>query len=158
MSATVLNNITQLVFTYSKLTMETPEYGVRLNRSSVIRDYEKDLNFHDWQKQSPVFCKKGVLRNFVKFTGKHLSQSLFFNKVAAATLLKKRLWLRCFPPNFYEISKNTFFIQHLWCLLRDWIIFYHDPFHDKVKKLKENTIRFISSKLQSCEMYPSWIC
>ena len=88
--------------------METPEYGVRLNRSSVIRDYEKDLNFHDWQKQSPVFCKKGVLRNFVKFTEKHLSQSLFFNKVAAATLLKKRLWLRCFPLNFYEISKNTF--------------------------------------------------
>ena len=29
-----------------------------------------------------VFCKKGVLRNFVKFTGKHLCQSLFFNKVA----------------------------------------------------------------------------
>ena len=41
-----------------------------------------------------VFCKKGVLRNFTKFTGKHLCQSLFFNKVAglwAATLLKKRL-------------------------------------------------------------------
>ena len=29
-----------------------------------------------------VFCKKGVLRNFAKFTGKHLRQSLFFNKVA----------------------------------------------------------------------------
>ena len=29
-----------------------------------------------------VFCKKGVLRNFTKFTGKHLWQSLFFNKVA----------------------------------------------------------------------------
>ena len=28
-----------------------------------------------------VFCKKGVLRNFAKFTGKHLCQSLFFNKV-----------------------------------------------------------------------------
>ena len=26
--------------------------------------------------------KKGVLRNFTKFTGKHLCQSLFFNKVA----------------------------------------------------------------------------
>ena len=25
---------------------------------------------------------KGVLRNFTKFTGKHLCQSLFFNKVA----------------------------------------------------------------------------
>ena len=29
-----------------------------------------------------VFYKKGVLRNFTKFTGKHLRQSLFFNKVA----------------------------------------------------------------------------
>ena len=29
-----------------------------------------------------VFCKQCVLRNFAKFTGKHLHQSLFFNKVA----------------------------------------------------------------------------
>ena len=29
-----------------------------------------------------VFCKKGVLRNFEKFTRKHLCQSLYFNKVA----------------------------------------------------------------------------
>ena len=28
-----------------------------------------------------VFCKKGVLRNFAKFTGKNLCQSLFLNKV-----------------------------------------------------------------------------
>ena len=26
-----------------------------------------------------VFCEKGVLRNFAKFTGKHLCQSLFYN-------------------------------------------------------------------------------
>ena len=38
--------------------------------------------------------KKDVLRNFTKFTGKPLCQSLFFNKVAGlrpATLFKKRL-------------------------------------------------------------------
>ena len=29
-----------------------------------------------------VFRKKSVLRNFTKFTGKYLCQSLFFNKVA----------------------------------------------------------------------------
>ena len=29
-----------------------------------------------------VFCRKGVLRNFAKFTGKHLCQTLFSNKVA----------------------------------------------------------------------------
>ena len=27
--------------------------------------------------------KKGVLRNFTKFTGKHLCQSVFFNKVVS---------------------------------------------------------------------------
>ena len=57
--------------------------------------------------------QKGALRNFTKFTGKHLCQSVFFNKVAGlgpATLLKKRLLHRC---EFCEISKNTFFIKHL---------------------------------------------
>ena len=28
------------------------------------------------------YVRKGVLRNFAKFTGKHQCQSLFFNKVA----------------------------------------------------------------------------
>ena len=58
-----------------------------------------------------VFYKKGVLRNFAKFTGKHLCQSLFFNKVAGmrtATLLKKRLWHRCFPLNFAKFLKKPF--------------------------------------------------
>ena len=30
-----------------------------------------------------VFCKKGVLKNFAKFTGKHLHRRHFLNKVAA---------------------------------------------------------------------------
>ena len=33
-----------------------------------------------------VFCKKVVLRTFTKFTGKHLHQSLFINKVAVPSL------------------------------------------------------------------------
>ena len=46
------------------------------------------------QQQSPrgvLFCKKGALGNFIKFTGKHLCQSLFFNKVAA---LRLQLYLK----------------------------------------------------------------
>ena len=57
--------------------------------------------------------KEGVLRNFTKFTGKHLCQSLFFNKVAdlrprPSTLLNKRLWHRCFPVNFVKFLRTPF--------------------------------------------------
>ena len=38
----------------------------------------------DRSRLSEVSCKKGVLRNFAKFTGKQLCQGLFFNKVAQA--------------------------------------------------------------------------
>ena len=61
-----------------------------------------------------MLCKKGVLRNFVKFTGKHLCQSLLFNKVAGprpATLLKKETLAQVLSYGFYEISKNTFFYR-----------------------------------------------
>ena len=54
--------------------------------------------------------KKGVLRNFTKFRGKHVCQSFFFNEVAglsSATVLKKRLWRRCFPVNFAKFLQNT---------------------------------------------------
>ena len=62
------------------------------------------------QERPPeVFNKKGVFRNFLKFTGKHLRQSLFFNKVVdlrPVTLLKKRLWHRCFPVNFAKFLRT----------------------------------------------------
>ena len=68
-----------------------------------------------------VFCKKDILTNFAKFTGKHLCQSLFFNKVVdlrSATLLKKRLGNRCFPVNFAKVLRTPFFTEHLrWLLL-----------------------------------------
>ena len=50
-----------------------------------------------------MFFKKCVLKDFAKFTGKQLYQSLFFNKVAdliLLTLLKRRLRHRYFPKNF----------------------------------------------------------
>ena len=46
-----------------------------------------------------VFCRKGVLRNFEKFTGKHLCRGLLFNKVAGlktVTLLKKETLVQVF--------------------------------------------------------------
>ena len=80
---------------------------------------------HKYQKQSSeVSCKKGVLRNFATFTGKHLCQSHFFSKVAGpglrpATLLKKRLRHSCFPVNFVKFLRAPLFTEYfLWLLLK----------------------------------------
>ena len=57
--------------------------------------------FSDDRSSPPeVFCKKGVLRNFVKFTGKHLCQSLFFNNT--------------------KFLRTSFFIEHLRRLILWW--------------------------------------
>ena len=53
--------------------------------------------------------KKGVLKNFTKFTGKHLCQSLFFNSNFIKGILAQVL-----SCAFCEIFKNTFFTGHLW--------------------------------------------
>ena len=81
-----------------------------------------------------MFCEKGVLRNSGKFTGKHLCQSLIFNKVRpeAWNFIKKRL-AQVFSCEFCKICKNTFFTEHLratasavshWCYHR-----YHRQFY-----------------------------
>ena len=53
--------------------------------------------------------KKSLLKNFAKFTGKHLCQNPFLNKFAVlrpATLLKKRLWHSCFPVHFAKFLRT----------------------------------------------------
>ena len=52
-----------------------------------------------------VFCEKGVLRNFAKFTGKHLCQSHRRN------FIKKETLAQVFSCESCEISKNTFFYR-----------------------------------------------
>ena len=65
--------------------------------------------------------KKGLLKNFSKFTEKHLCQSLFFNKDAGAAdnFIKKETLAQVFSCEFCKIFKNTFFIEHLRWLLLD---------------------------------------
>ena len=60
------------------------------------------------QKQSPrgFSAKKGVLKNFMKFTGKHLCQSLSLDKVAC--LMPVNYLKRDFPSAqvfFYKFGK-----------------------------------------------------
>ena len=64
---------------------------------------------------SEVFWKKGVLRNFAKFTGKHLCQF-------PATLLKKRLLHRCFLVTFVKFPRTPFLTEELWWLLLEIIL------------------------------------
>ena len=67
--------------------------------------------------------KKDILRKFTKFTGKHLRQSLFFNKVAgtACNFIKKRPWHRCFPVNFAKFLRTAFSQDTCgWLLLYFW--------------------------------------
>ena len=51
-----------------------------------------------------VFYKTSDFEKFAKFLGKHLCQSLFFNKETPAQM---------FSCEFGEIFKNTSFIEHL---------------------------------------------
>ena len=58
-----------------------------------------------------ALSKKGVLKNFAKFTRKYLCQGLFFNNV---NFIKKETLAQLLSCKFCEISKNTCFTEHLW--------------------------------------------
>ena len=61
--------------------------------------------------QNTEAASEGFLKNFTKFIGKRLCQSLFFNKVAGlrpANLLKKRLRHKCFSVNFVKFLRTDF--------------------------------------------------
>ena len=77
-----------------------------ITRKNWICDYYH-INWMNSKKSSSrpeVFCKKSVLKNFTKFTEEHLRP---------ATLLKKRLWYRCFPLSLAKFLRIPFFIKHL---------------------------------------------
>ena len=87
--------------------------------------------------------KKGFLRSFAKFTGKHLRQSLFFNKVAVLRPASERLHLlkenSVIMTMKRKIStRNRMFGREIWDKLPEWI--------SKFSKLRE---RFISKIAQN---------
>ena len=104
------------------------------HRNKIIEvSLKKILIFFEQQKQPPeVFCKKGVLRNFVKFTGKHLRQSL---RLQPCNFIKKEALAQVFSCEFYEISKNT--------------VFYRTPLGDCFYKENEPKYVFLKKTLIS---------
>ena len=85
--------------------------GVFLIKTSKFEFIHIQYFFSMVRNKSNHRCSvgEGVLRNFL---GKHLCQSLFFNKVSG--LRKKETLTRAFSCEFSEIFKNTFFTEHLW--------------------------------------------
>ena len=68
----------------------------------------REFRWAAWKKKcSHQKCsvRKGVLRYFSKFTGKHLCQSLFYNKAAGDSGTGVFLWI-------FRNSKNTLFTEH----------------------------------------------
>ena len=78
-----------------------------------------DMDYHTYRSK---FCittgrssnqkcsvRKDVYRNFAKFTGKHLCQSLCRSaRGLSATSFKKRFWHRRFPVNFAKFLRTPF--------------------------------------------------
>ena len=86
-----------------------------------------------------VFCRKDVLKNVAKFRGKHLCQSLFFNKVAG---LRR---------NFTKFLRAPFFTEHRgWLLLDVFVVnlIYLRCSHDICKHL--NWRNYKKSKAVNC--------
>ena len=83
--------------------------------------------------------RKGVLRNFVKFTGKHLCRSVLFNRSEACNFVKKETLGQVFSYEFCEISKNTFFTEHLWATASVFDLSFHSISQNKPLLLKLHT-------------------
>ena len=75
-----------------------------------------NLRFSLWhQNQSPeVICRKGVLKNFAIFIGKHMCRSLFLIKLSTCSIFKNRLPTQVLSFKCGEIFKNTYFEKYLW--------------------------------------------
>ena len=79
---------------------------VKVENSNALIVTVKVWNVQGRSSHQRCSIQKGVLKDFAKFTGKHLRQSLFFNKVAG-------LRHRGFRVNFVKFFKDNFFIEHV---------------------------------------------
>ena len=76
--------------------------------------FQKIIVKHITKRSSHQGCsvKKGVLRNFAKFTGKHLCQNLFFLiklQASACNSIKKEALAQSCPVNFAKFLSTPFY-------------------------------------------------
>ena len=76
----------------------------KFSKIQKMNDNKSETCFFRSSHSELLFRKKFQI-NFEKFTGKHLCQS-------PATLLKKKLWYRCFPVNFAIFLRILLFLHN----------------------------------------------
>ena len=97
------------------------------------------------QEKFPV---AGPLRNFVKFTGKYLCQSLFLDEGLRP---EKRLWQRCFRVNFAKFLKTLFLTEHLrWQLLKS---IRYEIVSDLIESKMCTNRRLIKLVFKTCKLW-----
>ena len=87
----------------------------RLVRSTKAMYKKRECTYE--QKQPPeVFCVKRVHRNLTKLTGKHLCQSLFFNKVVNFVKFLRTPFFQNTSGRLllYETKSETWNISFVW--------------------------------------------
>ena len=80
----------------------------KINYKTIANSMKScDLALGIERNSSPeVFYDKGVLINFAKFTGKHVSESLLVMlQLQACNFIEKRFWHRCFPVKFVKLLR-----------------------------------------------------
>ena len=80
------------------------------------------------QKQPmEVFYKKDYLKNFTKFTGKHLCWNLFFKQICwSEACNKKETPIQVFFCGFCKTFKNIFLTEHLQKTASYWASYFCD--------------------------------
>ena len=130
-----------------QLVHEISSFSVVLYKRGVLKNFSK---FTDKLKKQSLgsALSKDVLRNFAKFTGKHLCQSLYFNKVAGqvCNFIKIETLAQVFSCEFWEISKNTFFTEYAWAAA--FLVF------EKVTQLVARALMVIRRKKKLVKVKP----
>ena len=81
--------------------------------------------------------KKGVIRDFTKFTGKHLRVRVsFLIKLQAqvCNFIKKETPAQVFFSEFCEISRSTFFTEHLWTTASEVLLIIRNNFVNPISR------------------------
>ena len=76
------------------------------------------MSFTSRSCRPEVFCKKGILSNFLGVLRNHLYQSLFLTKLQACNFIKKETLAQVFSVNFEKFLRIPFLTERLrWLLL-----------------------------------------